>query len=107
MKIVQGPPLDPEEKKNFTHYWFLFSLILFLCALWSIVDEDVIRRPWKKIQANFNKIERKMLSDQRDAELKRLQDEQGEKLKDLDQRIVQAQTERRSGDFATMQKEVA
>jgi mono/diheme cytochrome c family protein len=49
-------PID-EEKRSYGALWLVCSLLLFVGALWAIADDNVFRRPWKKYQAGFNRLE--------------------------------------------------
>jgi mono/diheme cytochrome c family protein len=50
------PPLD-EEKRSYGALWLVCSLLLFVGALWAVADDNLFRRPWKKYQAHFNRLE--------------------------------------------------
>src|SRR2546422_10088369 len=52
----QGPALD-DEKRSYGALWLISSLLLFVGALGALGDDNVFRRPWKKWQAEFNRIE--------------------------------------------------
>src|SRR5207245_11671494 len=52
----QTPQLD-DEKRSYGALWLVCSLLLFVGALWAIADDNIFRRPWKKWQAEFNRIE--------------------------------------------------
>src|SRR5262245_25527742 len=46
-----------DEKRSYGALWLVSSLLLFVGALWAIADDNVFRRPWKKWQAEFNRLE--------------------------------------------------
>ena len=46
-----------DEKRSYGALWLLCSLLLFVGALWAIADDNVFRRPWKKYQAGFSRLE--------------------------------------------------
>src|SRR5262245_11249819 len=50
-----APPDD--EKRSYGALWLVLSLLLFAGALWAITDDNIVRRPWKKFQAGFNRLE--------------------------------------------------
>src|SRR5207247_11324260 len=52
----QVPVLD-EEKRSYGALWLVSSLLLFVGALWAIADDNIFRRPWKKCQVEFKRIE--------------------------------------------------
>src|SRR3989442_1364297 len=67
----QGPVLD-DEKRSYGALWLISSLLLFVGALWAIADDNIFRRPWKKWQAEFNRLEIRRLKDAMADEQKRL-----------------------------------
>src|SRR5215471_14779729 len=67
----QTLPAD-DEKRSYGALWLLCSLLLLVGALWAIADDNVFRRPWKKWQAGFNRLEIKRLEDSIQAEQARL-----------------------------------
>src|SRR5437016_11984567 len=67
----QAPSLD-EEKRSYGALWLVSSLLLFVGALWAIADDNIFRRPWKKWQAEFNRLEIRRLKDAIADEQKRL-----------------------------------
>lgn len=52
-----------EEKRSYGGVWLLFSLLLFVCAIWAVVDDNFFRRPWKYYQATFNRMEIKRVEE--------------------------------------------
>src|SRR5947208_15796860 len=55
-------PID-DEKRSYGAVWLVTSLLLFVGALWCIADDNLFRRPWKKFQAEFNRLEIQHLKD--------------------------------------------
>jgi len=43
----------PVESRNYKTYYVLFSGILFLGTVWSVIDEVSTRRPWKEYQTGY------------------------------------------------------
>ncbi|MBF8247511.1 MAG: hypothetical protein HW374_311 [Bacteroidetes bacterium] len=43
----------PVEKRNYAVYYIVFSGILFLGTIWSVLDEVKTRRPWKEYQSGY------------------------------------------------------
>src|SRR5438093_5641517 len=64
-------PID-DEKRSYGAVWLVTSLLLFVGALWCIADDNIFRRPWKKYQAEFNRLEIRRLEDAITAEQARL-----------------------------------
>jgi mono/diheme cytochrome c family protein len=61
-----------DEKRSYGALWLVLSLLLFIGALWAVADDNVFRRPWKKWQAGFNRLEISRIEDQIQAEQDRL-----------------------------------
>jgi mono/diheme cytochrome c family protein len=112
-------PVD-DEKRSYGALWLLCSLLLFVGALWAVADDNVFRRPWKKWQAGFNRLEIGHLESQIAAEQARLDadpayqaavkaaadartsvtsGENARKIRELQRQLVQAQEEDQSKDL--------
>src|SRR3989442_1953863 len=61
-----------DEKRFYSAFGLVASLLLFVGALWSIADDNIFRRPWKKFQAEFNRLEIQRLKDAIAGEQQRL-----------------------------------
>src|SRR5258706_5821241 len=61
-----------EEKRSYGALWLVLSLLLFVGGLWAIADDNFFRRPWKKWQGEFNRMEIAGLEKQIAAEQDRL-----------------------------------
>ena len=61
-----------DEKRSYAALWLVMSLLLFVGALWAIADDNVFRRPWKRFQGEFNRLEIRHLKDAMAAEQERL-----------------------------------
>src|SRR2546422_3396561 len=72
----QAPSLD-EEKRSYGALWLVSSLLLFVGALWAIADDNIFRRPWKKWQAEFKRLEISRFEDAVADEQKRLHADPG------------------------------
>src|ERR1700690_4138950 len=46
----------PVENRNYSTFYLVFSGLLFLSTLWAVVDEVVVRRPWKTYQSEYYKL---------------------------------------------------
>src|SRR5579871_5533503 len=55
--MARGETDLDEEKRSYGALWLVLSLLLFVSGLWAIADDNVFRRPWKKWQAEFNRLE--------------------------------------------------
>ena len=47
----------PDEERSLSRTFFVLSLILVLTALYTVVDETIVRRPWKHYQTTFYELE--------------------------------------------------
>ncbi len=74
---MRSTPKIDDEKRSYGALWLVCSLLLFVGALWAIADDNVFRRPWKKYQAEFNRLEIQSLKDAIQAEQDRLNADPG------------------------------
>ncbi|HEV7730547.1 MAG TPA: c-type cytochrome [Candidatus Binatia bacterium] len=58
----ENTPQD-DEKRSYGALWLVLSLVLFVCALWAVADDNFFRRPWKKWQAGFGRLEISRIED--------------------------------------------
>ncbi len=42
------------ENRNYTNFYLIISIILFLSTAWAVIDEIITRRPWKDYQSEYN-----------------------------------------------------
>ena len=66
-----------EEKRSYGALWLVLSLLLLVGAFWAIADDNFFRRPWKKWQAEFNRMEIAGIEKQIAAEQERLNADPG------------------------------
>jgi mono/diheme cytochrome c family protein len=64
-------PLD-DEQRSYGALWLVCSLLLLVGAIWAVVDDNIFRRPWKKYQGEFSRLEIQRLEDAIAAEQKKL-----------------------------------
>ncbi len=91
------------SEKSYTKIFFVLSQLFMLLAVWSLIDEGIIRRPWKSYQDEFNRLERQVA----EQALKKADDDfnaaGGEaKLVELNKALELAQTEKTSDEFAKL-----
>jgi mono/diheme cytochrome c family protein len=91
-----------DEKRSYGALWLILSVLLFIGALWALADDNFFRRPWKKWQAGFNRVEISHLEDQIGAEQARL--DADPKYQEVVKQLDAARAEESSGDTA---KEIA
>jgi mono/diheme cytochrome c family protein len=48
------------SEKSYTKIFFVLSQLFMLLAVWSLIDEGIIRRPWRDYQAEFIRLERQV-----------------------------------------------
>ncbi|MBI3078292.1 MAG: c-type cytochrome [Deltaproteobacteria bacterium] len=48
----------PIERRSYRRVFFFCSGLLTVATLWTVIDESLVRRPWKNFQAEFNRLER-------------------------------------------------
>jgi mono/diheme cytochrome c family protein len=70
--MARRTTVQDEEKRSYGAVWLVCSLLLFVGALWAIADDNIFRRPWKKFQAEFNRLEIRRIQDAIAAEQARL-----------------------------------
>src|SRR5262249_18153571 len=90
-------PLD-DEKRSYGAVWLLLSLLLLVCALWAVLDDNVFRRPWKKYQAGFERIEISTIEGQIAAEQAKLDADPA--YRDAMAKVAEAQQKVDSGETA-------
>ncbi|MDP9130635.1 MAG: c-type cytochrome, partial [Candidatus Binatota bacterium] len=89
--------VDPkEEKKSYGSAFVLGAGILAALSLWAYLDDNIIRRPWKGIQAKFYRLDYNKAQAAYDEEDKKLQAD--EKYKELSQKLAAFQADLASGD---------
>src|SRR5262245_61843005 len=91
-----------DEKRSYGALWLVLSLLLFVGALWAVADDNFFRRPWKKYQAGFNRLEISRIEDQIGAEQVRL--DADPKYQEVMRQLQAARAEESSGATA---KEIA
>ena len=46
-----------DEERSLSRTFFVLSIILVVAALYTVVDETFVRRPWKRYQTTFYELE--------------------------------------------------
>lgn len=77
---------QPDEERSLSRTFFVLSLILVVTALYTVVDETIVRRPWKHYQTAFYELEYDKLRAELQAKEEALLPAQGE----LETKIEQA-----------------
>src|SRR5881409_1928438 len=100
-------PID-DEKRSYGAVWLVTSLLLFVGALWCIADDNIFRRPWKKFQAEFNRLEIRRLKEAIAAEQQRLDADPGyqQAMKALAEARVSVSSGENAQKIADLQREL-
>ncbi len=49
---------QPDEERSYALPFFVLVLVLAAAVAWSVVDESLVRRPWKALQAEYGAVAR-------------------------------------------------
>ncbi len=55
--MARRTSVTDDEKRSYGAVWLVLSLLLFVGGLWAVADDNIFRRPWKKYQAGFARLE--------------------------------------------------
>jgi len=97
-----------DERKSYGAVWLVCSLLLLVGALWAILDDNFLRRPWKKWQAGFSRVEISRVEDQIQAEQQRLDADPAyqEAVKRLDTARAEVDSGATAGEIARLEREL-
>src|SRR2546426_10459849 len=100
-------PID-DEKRSYGAVWLVTSVLLFVGALWCVADDNIFRRPWKKFQAEFNRLEIRRLKEAIAAEQQRLDADPGyqQAMKALAEARVSVSSGENAQKIADLQREL-
>src|SRR6185503_14907567 len=90
-------PLD-DEKRSYGALWLVLSLLLMVAGLWAVADDNIFRRPWKKYQGGFGRLEIATVKKQIADEQVRLDADPA--YQSATKRVAEAQARVTSGDVA-------
>ena len=68
----------PDEERSLSRTFFVLSLMLVIASLYTVIDETIVRRPWKHYQATFYALEYDQLRAELQAKEEALLPAQGE-----------------------------
>jgi mono/diheme cytochrome c family protein len=98
----------PVEEKNFSGWFFIFSLLLVVTFVWVVHDETVTRRPWKKYQEKFNKIETGKIDEEIKVAREKLNSKKTQKiLSDITDGLAEANANIEGGEYKGAEKLLA
>ncbi len=93
----ENTPQD-DEKRSYGALWLVLSLVLFVCALWAIADDNFFRRPWKKWQYGFGRLEISRIEDAIAKEQEKLDADPA--YQEATKRLAEAKAKVESGETA-------
>src|ERR1051325_4103180 len=64
---------ETEEKKSYGSVFVIGSALLVVLTLWAFWDDNITRRPWKRYQTEFYRLDYQKAKSAYDAEDKKLQ----------------------------------
>jgi mono/diheme cytochrome c family protein len=85
-----------DEKRSYGAAWLVLSLLLLVGGLWAVADDNFFRRPWKKWQAGFARLEISTVEQQIADEQKRLDADPA--YQEAAKKVADAQASVTSGD---------
>lgn len=89
---------EKEEKKSYGSVFLLGSSLLVALTLWSFWDDNITRRPWKKIQTEFYRLDYRKARAAYDEEDKKLQADSS--YQELVKKLSAEQASLKSGELA-------
>lgn len=87
-----------EEKRSYAGVWLLGAALLLVGAVWAIMDDTFLRRPWKKFQTDFFAVEEQREREALEQEHQKL--ESDEAYAQLKKQLEEAQANLASGESA-------
>jgi mono/diheme cytochrome c family protein len=93
---------EREEKKSYGSVFLLGSALLVVVTLWSFWDDNITRRPWKKFEANFYRLDYRKAKAAYDEEDKKLQADPA--YQELAKKLAAQQQSLAKGDLAKKKK---
>jgi len=89
---------EGEEKKSYGSVFLLGSALLVVLTLWSFWDDNITRRPWKKYQAGFYRLDYRKAIAAYEEEDKKLQADPA--YQELDKKLAVEKARLTRGDLA-------
>lgn len=91
----------PIEQRNYATYYLVLSALLFLGTAWAVLDEVLVRRPWKEYQREFSDLHVEVLQAAHQTALARVD---SSRLLELQLQLVDAQKLLGSLDYLQAQE---
>src|SRR5918996_1591366 len=76
----------PDEERSLSRTFFVVSVILVVASIYAVIDETIVRRPWKRYQSTFYEMEYDKLR----AEIAAKEEALSPALQELDAKMRQA-----------------
>ena len=95
---------ENQEKRSYSSIFLIGSALLVVLTLWSFWDDNITRRPWKRYQAEFYRLDYRKAKAAYDEEDKKLQADPA--YQDLVKKLAAAKTSLASGELAKRLKEL-
>src|SRR5215470_18965101 len=88
---------EGEQKKSYGSVFLLGSALLVVVTLWSFWDDNITRRPWKRFQAQFYRLDYQKAQAAYNEEDKKLQADPA--YQELSKKIAAAQSSLAGGEL--------
>ncbi len=95
---------ENQEKRSYSSVFLIGSALLVVVTLWSFWDDNFTRRPWKRYQAEFYRLDYRKAKAAYDEENKKLQADPA--YQDLVKKLAAAEASLSKGDLARRLKEL-
>jgi mono/diheme cytochrome c family protein len=95
---------ETEEKKSYGSVFLIGSALLVVLTLWAFWDDNITRRPWKKVQASFYRLDYQKAKQAYDEENKKLQEDPN--YRELVAKLAAARRSLGSGESGRKLKEL-
>lgn len=89
---------ESEEKKSYGSVFLLGSALLVAVTLWAFWDDNITRRPWKKTQAEFHRLDYRKAQEAYQEEDKKLQNDPV--YQDLAEKLAAEEASLNNGDLS-------
>ena len=93
-----------EEKKSYGSVFLLATSLLVVVSIWSIWDDNITRRPWKRFQPQFYRLDYEKARAAYDEEDKKLKADPA--YQELVKKLVEEKARLEGGDFGKRLKEL-
>lgn len=101
-----------DEKRSYAGLWLLCAALLVVGAIWALLDDTILRRPWKETQSEFFALEKSRAIEKLEAEeaelggdaaWQKLQEQLASAQSEVDQPATKAKLAELEGKLPTLQ----